>query len=408
MQILVMALLYAPDGGPSAPLYQMLCEQLTQLGHEVTMIAAVPHYPSGTVPPAFRRGWITTTHENGVQVIRVRVPSVNRSRLGWRLLQFGVYQLGAAAAAWGCRFEVAIIGNPALEVFLPFLIHIFLRRKPALYSIHDVYPEVGVQLGVFRKRWIIGLVAMLERFCYRHSRLIRLSSPDFEKALSKVALPPQKLTLIYDWVDTDHIQPMPRRNAFSAEHGLDDSWVMLYAGNMGLSQGLETLLEAAALLQNEPGFRLVLVGEGTGRESLQARAAELNLSNVTFLPFQPRARLPEVLASGDALVVSLKPGVEMASIPSKTWSILAAGRPIVAIMDRGVLASLITKAGAGLQVPPGDPMALVKAARALRADPESAARQGARGRAYVETHHTPQGAARAFERCLLRIREDNR
>lgn len=408
MQILVMALLYAPDGGPSAPLYQMLCEHLAQRGHKVTMIAAVPHYPSGVVPPAFRRGWITTAHENGVRVIRVRVPSVDRSRLARRLLQFSAYQVGAAVAGLGCRFEVAIVGNPALEVFLPFLIHVFLRHKPALYSIHDVYPEVGVQLGVFRKRWIIRLVGMLERFCYRHSRLIRLSSPDFEKALSKLALPSQKLTLIYDWVDTDHIRPLPRRNAFSAEHGLDDSWVMLYAGNMGLSQGLETLLEAAALLRKEPGFRLVLVGEGTGRELLQARAAELKLANVTILPFQPRARLPEVLASGDALVVSLKPGVEMASIPSKTWSILAAGRPIIAIMGKGTLASLITQSGAGVQVTPGDPAALVEAARALRADPESSARQGVQGRAWVETYHTPQAAARAFERCLLQIREGSR
>lgn len=372
------------------------------------MIAAVPHYPSGAVPPAFRHGWITTTHENGVRVIRVRVPSVDRIRLGWRLMQFSAYQLGATIAAWGCRFEVAIIGNPALEVFLPFLIHIFLRQKPALYSIHDVYPEVGVQLGVFRRRWIISLVGMLERFCYRHSRLIRLSSPDFEKALSKVALPPQNLTLIYDWVDTDHIRPLPRHNAFSAEHGLDDSWVMLYAGNMGLSQGLENLLEAAALLREEPGFRLVLVGEGAGQALLQARAAQLNLSNVTFLPFQPRARLPEVLASGDALVVSLKPGLEMASIPSKTWSILAAGRPIVAIMGDGALASLVIESGAGVQVPPGDPAALAEAVQTLRADPESAARQGAQGRAYVEAYHTPQAAARTFERCLLQIRENNR
>jgi len=398
MRILVITLLYAPDGGPSATLYQTLCEGLARRGHAVTMIAAVPHYPSGRVPPDFRGRWITRTVENSVTVIRVRLPSLNMARFSRRLIQFFVYQIGAAVAGWRGRYDAAILGNPALEIYLPALVHVGLRRIPALYSIHDVYPDVGVALGIFRNRLVRGMVGALEKHLYHLSKGIRLTSESFAPPLLRAGIPQVKMSLIYDWVDTEALQPRPRQNDFSAEHGLNDSFVALYAGNIGLSQRLETILAAAVLL---PAVQFVFVGEGTGRDSLQRAAA--GLPNVRILPFQPRERLPEVLATADVHLISLKAGLESGSLPSKTYSAFASGRPLLAIMAAGAAWGVIERAGAGVRCDPDDAPCLAAQLEALRADPLRRADMGRAGRAAAEKYHSAAAAVVAFEAALQRI-----
>src|SRR4030065_989300 len=139
MRILFISIYYYPDGGAAAPLFTMLCEALVQRGHSVTVVTTVPHYPSGKVSEAYR-GWsIKTTIENGVQVIRIPMPSVNRKRLAARLLQFVVYQILATVSSLQLDFDVFVSHSSALEVWLPFMVNAAIRRKPSVYSVHDIY-----------------------------------------------------------------------------------------------------------------------------------------------------------------------------------------------------------------------------------------------------------------------------
>ena len=149
---------YLPDGGPSAPLYAMLCEALAQRGHQVTVVAALPHYPSGRVPSEYRSWTTRRAVENGVQVIRVPVPSVDRSRMLGRLVQFMIFQLGAARVTLCEQYDVVLLSNPALSTGIPLATASVLRRRPVVYSIHDVYPNVGVALGDSpEKRGLMGV-----------------------------------------------------------------------------------------------------------------------------------------------------------------------------------------------------------------------------------------------------------
>ncbi len=406
MDILVVVIFYAPDGGPSAPLFTMLCEEMARLGHNVTVIAAVPHYPTGQVRPEFRHGWLQQSNENGVHVVRVRIPSMDRSRLGRRLLQFLAYQIGATWAGLRKRYDVILVANPALITATPMAVLAALRRKPAVFSVHDVYPEVGVELGVFRHRIVAWAVAALERFCLQQARYVRILSISFKPALLAMGVPEQKLVLIYDWIDTDFIRPLPRRNTFSAENGLDDSFVVLYAGNIGLSQGLEHVLQAAHTLADHSHIRFVLVGDGAGRESLVTMAEAMRLNNVQFIPFQPRERVPEVLATADISLVSLQPQVSGRSLPSKTFSYLASGRPIIAMVDEGSdVWNLITQAGAGLCIPPAEPGKLVEAILTLEASPDLRQQMADAGRSYAEQHHSHRQAAQRFASLLERAAE---
>jgi colanic acid biosynthesis glycosyl transferase WcaI len=398
MRLLVVTPLYPPDGGPSAPLFGMLCETLAARGHDVTVVAAVPHYPSGRVAAGFRGRWISRSLENGVRVVRIRVPSVDRNRLTLRALQFLCYQIGAAAAVPVSRFDAALFSNPAMDVWLPFAFHVVLKRVPAVFSVYDVYPDVGVALGVFRNPLSVWAVAALERFCLKRASSVRIISESFEAALRRLGVPSSKVSLIYDYADTELISPRPRANAFAAEAGLLDHFVVLYAGNIGLSQGLESVLGAAARLLSVPDILFVFVGDGTGRAALAAEAKRRDLENVRFLPFQRRERLAEMLSSADAGLIVLKKGIGTQSLPNKSLSLLASGTPLLASVDEdSAMASLVRRSGAGLWTPPENPERLAEAVLALRASPSLREEMGRRGRRYAEEFLSREAAAIRFE-----------
>lgn len=401
MCILIVTPYYLPDGGPSAPLYTMLSEGLAGKRHDVTVISAVPHYPSGGVHPDYQNRWVKKKLENGVNILRVPVPSMKRSNLFLRLLQLLIYQLWATVVGLPRDYEVVVFSNPFFMVGLPFFFLAVMRHKPVIYSVHDIYPDVGIRLRIFRHRLVISAVTKMEKFCLDRATYVRILSESFVPAMRRLGVPESKMVLIYDWVDTDLIKPLTRSNAFASEHDLLDKFVVLYAGNLGLSQSLEHVLTAAKLLANHQDIIFLFVGDGVGRASLLSDAEQCNLTNVKFLPFQPRSRLPEVLATADVSLVSLQKGVGMQSLPSKSFSILASGRPLVASLDEGSDSwNLIMRSQAGLCVPPEDPDRLADAILKLKQDPALRRQLGQNGRAYALQNHSPEAAVQQFERLL--------
>jgi colanic acid biosynthesis glycosyl transferase WcaI len=401
MRILLITPYYAPDLGPSAPLFTMLSEELVKHGHDVIVVTTVPHYPSGKVSSSYRGKWIRRSVENGVEISRVWLPSVQRSNFAFRLLQFFCFQIGAVWAEFNQKYDIVIAANPALWIWMPFVYYVGLSHKPAIFSVHDVYPDVGVTLGIFRNKFIIAVVAWLERYCLDRSRVVRVLSESFKPGLRNLGTPDSKMALVYDWVDTELIQPLPRDNHFAQVHDLKDRFVVLYAGNIGLSQGLENVLVAAEKLASQPDIYFLFVGEGPGRERLITQAHSHKLANVQFVPFQSRNLLPEVLGSADVSLVVLRKGIGQGSLPSKTFSILASGRPIIASVDeKSETWNLIQKAQAGLCIEPENPFELVKAILSLKNDQSLRERLGQNGRLWAERRHSPQSATIQFEELL--------
>jgi len=409
MRILIVGTLYEPDLGPSAPLFTQLSQELVKRGHQVSVITTVPHYYSGRVAVGYRGFWHRRSREHGVDVLRIGLPSVDRSRLPLRLLQFLTYQVGAAVAGITARCDVVIAGGPSLSVGLPFAVLAALRRKPAVYVVQDVYPDIGIKLGFFRHSAVIKLVTLMETFCLRRASTVQIISESFRPPLRRLGVPDRKMAFVPNWVDTEAIRPLPRDNGFSREHRLGDRFVVLYAGNMGFSQGLEHVLLAAEALADQRDILFVLIGDGGSREALTALAAARQIRNVLFLPFQPRGRLPEVLASADISLVTLRCGLGFDSVPSKILSILSSGRPILAGVDEDCEAwTLVRDAGAGVCVPPENPSALARAILDLKSHRALREEYGGRGRAWAERHHSPQGAARMFEDLLTRALQAGR
>jgi colanic acid biosynthesis glycosyl transferase WcaI len=269
-----------------------------------------------------------------------------------------------------------------------------------------VFPDVAVQLGAITNPWVIRVASWLERWSYRRADAVTVLSDDLRdnlvaKIQGTVPDPYDRIRVIPNFVDTARITPAARGGTpgggdYRREYGLGDHQVVMYAGNVGFSQSLDLVIGAARALADRPDLVFVVNGGGSARPDLERQAA--GLDNVRFVDFQPQERLADVLAAGDIHVVPLRRGLARSSVPSKTYSILAAGRPVVASVDEGTeVARVVEKAGAGVAVPPDDPTAFTAALAALLDDPARARAMGAAGRGFVERWASPAAVAERYE-----------
>jgi colanic acid biosynthesis glycosyl transferase WcaI len=338
-------------------------------------------------------------------------PTADKRNILGRAASFaGFSAMGGVIAARGGRVDGILAVSPPLTLGIAGWLAARLRHAPLVFNIQDVFPDVAVELGVIRNSGLIRAAHGLERFCYARADAITVLSDDLRANVASKTERADKVRVIPNFVDTGAIRPLPRENSYRAEHGLSGKTVVMYAGNVGLSQSLDTVIEAAVALSYEPGLVFVVNGQGASRAELERKAA--GLPNVRFVDMQPIDRLPEVLAAADVHLVPLRRGLARSSVPSKTYSILAAGRPLIASVDEGSeVARLTERAGAGHSVPPDDAEALTKALRRLLDSPEEAAEMGRRGRDFVEHWASPAAVAGSYEALfdeLLAAREARR
>ena len=269
------------------------------------------------------------------------------------------------------------------------------RRAPLVLNVQDVFPDVAVELGLLRGRTVISAASALERWSYARCAAVTVLSADMRANLAAKMRRPQRLRVIPNFVDVEVVQPGPTENSYRAEYGLSGKTVVMYAGNVGMSQSLDLLVHAARSTRDRDDVVYVINGGGSTLPDLESEAA--GLTNLRFVPMQPSERLPELLAAADLHVVPLKAGLARSSVPSKTYSIMAAGRPLVASVDEGSeVQRVIEVAGAGIAVPPDDADAFTAAVVKLGNDAGARDKMGAAARAYVERTASPRGVAQAY------------
>lgn len=406
MNILLLSLYFTPDPAANSVIMTELAEELAELGHQVTVVCAFPHYDTNRVWDEYRGKLVQKDRHGSIRVYRVYlyVPADKTNLPGRALNYLSFNVLSTLVGALAGPYDVILAPSPPLTIGLGAYLISRLWRAPYVYNVQDIYPDVAVRLGVLTNPRAIRLFRRLEDFVYRKAAAVTVLSDGFRRNLLAKGAPEARIQVIPNFIDTQFMRPLPRDNAFSRQHGLSDKFVVLYAGNVGLSQGLETLLEAAGELRDLPEVRVLVVGNGAARESLVTRAEQMGLANVLFLPFQPRAGLPEMYASADVSLVLLRKGIGAESVPSKAYTILASGRPLLAAIDEdSETKDLIGAANCGLWLPPEEPAALARAIRRLCGDPALRDRMGRNGRRHVETYYTRQAVARQYAALLERL-----
>jgi colanic acid biosynthesis glycosyl transferase WcaI len=398
--IVVLCPHFTPDTAPTGEIMARIVEEFVAAGERVHVVTSLPWYRAHAIEEGWGGRLVRRERTPWGSVIRVHpFPGGDKTNLPRRAAGFLFFTLVAgvctlAAGGWRRRPAAVLSMSPPLTTGLTGWLAARLRGAPAVFDIQDVFPDAAVETGAITNRTVIALARRLERASYRCSDAVVVLSDDLADNVRTTigADRADRVHVIPNFVDAERIVPRDRDTAYRAGLGIGGETVVMYAGNVGFSQSLGMLLEAARAL---PDTVFVINGEGAARRDLEREAA--GLANVRFSDYQPRERVPEVLASADIHVVPLRSGLGRVSVPSKTYSILAAGRPVVACIDPGTeVPRILAASGGGVALPPDDPTALIGALTALTADPVARREMGEKGRAWVESHVSPRAVARSW------------
>lgn len=351
---------FHPDTTATGQLLTELCDGLADdHGWRVSVVAGLPLSPSGQAPGRGRMpSLVQREARGGIMILRARGTRFSKRRFVGRFSNYVSYFLSACYA--GVRLDhpdvVVALTDPPIVGLAGYLA---ARRfgVPFVMSFRDIFPEVARLLADFQSEAVNRVLLAVNRFLVRRADVsIALGETMRRRLVEGKGADPRRTIVIPDWIDCAAVVPGPRDNAFAAEHGLTGKFVVMHSGNIGLSQGLETLIEAAGRLRDVPDLEIVFVGDGVKKPMLEQMAGALRLTNVRFLPYQPKEALTESFASADVFIVSLLPGLAGYIVPSKLYGILAAGRPYVAAVEEDCeVVSITREHDCGLLAAPSKP-----------------------------------------------------
>jgi len=408
MRVLILTHHYPPEVGAPQTRLSGTARYLRDRGHDVTVVTAMPSYPTGVIPPAYRDVARLGERIDGIRVERTWTYARPGGSIRLRLanqLSFTASALAALPAVG--RQDVILVESPPLFLGMTGAVFGAALRAPMVLHVSDLWPAVPIELGALRNPRAIQVARLFERAVYAASRRLIVVTERWRDQIVRNGVPAEKIDLVTNGVDAAFLDPEApgvhaNRRAVRTELALTGKTVIACIGTVSYVYGYETILEAASLLASDPTLHLLIVGDGSQKASVQELAAARGLGNVTLLPAQPHARIRGLLAAADLSVSALLPlPVTRGQLPVRILEAMAMARPVV-FSGEGVAGRLIEESGAGLAVAPGDARALADALAGLAADPALRMRQGAAGRATILARFNRATVAAQIEASLRR------
>jgi len=406
MKLLILCPHFEPDlHAATGEVMTRLVEGLAKRGHQLSVVTSLPWYKEHDVEPEWRgRPWRSERVAWG-RIVRVWPFPTDKSNVAARAAGFlGFTGLAAGAALTLGRHDAVLAMSP--PIFLGDAAWVVAKRWriPMVFNVQDIFPDVAVDLGALTNPRVVSLARRHERSLYRRADAVTVLSDDqADNVRAKMDPAAQgRVSIIHNFVDLDRVPMVDRENGYRQRHGLAGKTVVMYAGNVGLSQPFDMIRAAADRFADRPDVHFVINGEGAARGQVDAWAA--GRANVTVADFVPRDQVGELLGAADLQLILLKRGLARSSTPSKLYGALASGRPILASIDEGSeVAKVVEQAGAGLAVGPEDTPAFLDALERLLADPAGMEAMGRRGRAHVERWMSPEVQAERYEELFATL-----
>ncbi len=389
---------YWPDVSATGQLLTELAEDLVRVhGWDVTVVAGYPLRSDASLASSEWR--------HGVQIVRASGTTLDPQPFIGRATNYMSYFASAVVKGLAIRkpdVVVALTDPPIIG--LAALAAASKAHAPFVFLCEDIFPEVATLLEDFHSDAVNGALTQVNQFLVRKAtRIVALGETMKRRLVEGKGADPLKVTVIHNWADCRVVAPGPRDNPFARQHGLVDRFVVLHAGNIGLSQDLDIVLHAAGQLRDRPDVVFVFIGEGAKKKDLQDMAAHRDLRNVMFLPFQPRETMDQSYATADVSLVSLKRGLAGVIVPSKIYNVLASGRPCIAAVEQdSEVADIINRHDCGFVIAPGDASALRSRTLDLLDDRDRAVATGARARCAALHFDRPRQVA-AYDALLREV-----
>lgn len=393
---------WAPDVASSGHLLAELAHESAALGHKVSVVTSFPSYG----PPETWQPCEAKEISQGVSIRRIRTTRFRKDSLLGRVSNSATFLVPLGIRMLLARTHNRVFlytSNPPFLGIIGWLVSL-IRQHDYIVLLHDSYPHIAVLLGKIKKGSLAERIwHKINQLFYRRARqVIVLCDRAKDLLVSDYGLSPERVQVIHNWADPKQLYPVPKSDCdFAKRHGYDRKFTLLYSGNLGLYYEFDTMLEVARRLINDPGFKLVFVGAGGRRAYIERRIKELGLSNVDVHQYQPLQALNDSLNSCDASLVTIATGVEGISFPSKLYSSLAIGKPILALSETGSeLQFIIDRAKSGLWCKVGDADALQANIKLLRMDPVRAAEMGHAARLDMEQRFTLRATSQEYLRVV--------
>ena len=400
MRILQLAGYFFPEKAASIYLEENRYEAFSETGFKTIVYAARPQ--RGLIEEEYqeyKHKKFEMMYNGGVEVHRFAMYREGKNAVLRALRYFLISVIQFWKGVWAKDIDLIYVAStPPTQGALAALVKKF-KRVPFVYNLQDIFPDSLAGTGLAKKGgflWKIGRA--IENFTYRNADKIIVISQDFKKNIMAKGVPEDKIVVVYNWVDQNAVKDRPRsENKLFAMYELDPTkFYVTYNGNIGLTQNMDMLLEVAKALEANEDIHFVLVGNGAYLEQVKQIVADRNISNVHLLPFQPYEDISYVFSLGDVSLVISKPGVGANSVPSKTWSIMSASRPVLANFDENELKTIIEENNCGIFTKAGDKVAFTDAILKLYNDRELCKEYGRNGRQFVMDNLTREAGTKKY------------
>lgn len=411
INILLLSLIFPPDGVSSAQLLGEIVDDLSKDGAmEVTVVTTSPHYNVDEKAQALQPitwAWhrlYGKSDFNGASVWHVFMPKKAESSI-MRAIQWLWFHLcSLVLAASLCRkADVVLTVSPPPTITVVATLLKVLFRKPFVYVMWELYPQILVTLGYLNKdSWLHRVLIKLEKFTYKKAnRIIALHEPMRIAVGQRVANALEKTTVIPTFADVDFLKPMSSDTSLRRKYNLTEKFVVGYAGNLGPSEDLSIVLEAALQL---PDVAFLICGDGTERKRLESYASENALKNVIFTGHLPYEMVPEITATADVSLVVLTEGVGEEALPSKVYKVMACGRPVLAVSGpQSPLSDLVTSLSVGRAVTDYSQNTLARAIEKMKAEPDHLVSMGVNARDAAIERFSRESVTRDYRELLLSV-----
>jgi colanic acid biosynthesis glycosyl transferase WcaI len=406
-------LYWYPYEGPLMPIYGAIFQDLVTQGHDVTIVTSFPHYRKGRSETwdEYRNKLIEISTWKNLKLIRsyIYAPIFNSrgSGLIYRALNFISFNISCIIAGLFAGGKADLIfapsSPPLTNGFCAWILGIW-KKCPVIYNVQDMYPDMAEKLGLIKNKPFIALLKKLEKWVYKFTDKTLVISERMRKNLLGKKVPSKKIAVIPNFIDTNFIKPITQENSFSAKWGLNDRFVVMYAGNIGIPHGTEIIVNAAEILMDMQEIVFCLVARGEYKNKIESMAKSMNLNNVRFISPQSALTVPYIWASASVSLVTYRKGMAEYSVPSKLLAIMCSGRPAIAAADKGSETERIVRSAAcGLCIRPEDPPALASAILYLFKNEEQRILMGKNGRKYVLEYFKRKNISKQYEKLFLSV-----
>ena len=396
MRILVISQYFPPETGATQNRLASLVEGFKEAGHEVYAIAEKPNYPAGIIWDEYKGGAFKDGMHKTIPVVYTWIWEDRKKKFFTRIrfyLSFVVMAILACFRIKG-KFDVVVASSPPLFVGIAGWAISRIKGAKYVFDVRDLWPDVAIAMGELRNKRAASLAKSVEKFIYRKAHGITAVTDSFCEDIQRMVGGEKMIRRFTNGTVPEIFEVNKSKVALRQELNLSEKYYVLFAGNMGLAQGLDHVVDAANILQQKaPQVQFLFVGDGVRKANIATRSKELNLKNIDFLPRVPLKTAARYMNAADALLVPLGNNeIYKKFIPSKLFDSMAASKPVLLSVD-GEARKILKEANSGVYYPAENAEGLANAILTLIKDPEESAAMGARGCAYVKEHFSRRTVA---------------